>query len=135
MNIIDKVDMTVGPIAKNEFRTAFNRQIVNGLAEYQTKLQAFNGRNAWDDLLAEQVDSLMYATQLIMETSAFIRVVLALRAAADRMAKDPDSSIDRDLLDHYRRLSVELDACIERSGFITSIASLHRNATKTTSQG
>lgn len=135
MSIIDKRDMTVEPIAKDEFDSTFDRQIVGGLAEYGTKLQAFNGRDAWKDLLAEQVDGLMYATQLMMEMSVFIKVALALRAAGDQLAKDPDSSIDRALLDGYRRLSVELDACIERSGFITSIASLRRNATKTTSQG
>lgn len=135
MSVIDKSNMTVEPIAKDEFRTAFDRQITDGLAEYLTMLKAFNGRNAWEDLLAEQVDGLMYATQLMMEMSVFIQVALALRAAGDRLAKDPDSSIDRAVLDGYRRLSVELDTCIERSGFITSIASLRRNATKTTSQG
>lgn len=135
MSVIDIKDMTVEPIAKDEFSIAFDRQITDGLAEYLTMLKAFNGRNAWEDLLAEQVDGLMYATQLMMEMSVFIQVALALRAAGDRLAKDPDSSIDRAVLDGYRRLSVELDTCIERSGFITSIASLRRNATKTTSQG
>ena len=39
-----------------------------GIERYQTVLQAFNGRKAIDDLLAEQLDSLAYSEQVSIET-------------------------------------------------------------------
>lgn len=39
-----------------------------GIDRYQTVLQAFNGRKAIDDLLAEQLDSLTYSEQVSIET-------------------------------------------------------------------
>ena len=39
-----------------------------GIERYQTVLQAFNGRKAIDDLLAEQLDSLAYSEQVAIET-------------------------------------------------------------------
>lgn len=39
-----------------------------GIERYQTVLQAFNGRKAIDDLLAEQLDSLTYSEQVAIET-------------------------------------------------------------------
>lgn len=38
-----------------------------GIDRYGTVLQAFNGRNAIDDLLAEQLDSLAYSEQVSLE--------------------------------------------------------------------
>lgn len=39
-----------------------------GIDRYRTVLQAFNGRKAIDDLLAEQLDSLAYSEQVSIET-------------------------------------------------------------------
>lgn len=39
-----------------------------GIERYETVLQAFNGRKAIDDLLAEQLDSLAYSEQVSIET-------------------------------------------------------------------
>lgn len=39
-----------------------------GIERYQTVLQAFNGRKAINDLLAEQLDSLAYSEQVSIET-------------------------------------------------------------------
>lgn len=38
-----------------------------GIDRYGTVLQAFNGRNAIDDLLAEQLDSIAYSEQVSLE--------------------------------------------------------------------
>lgn len=133
MSGIFNVDMTVAPLATDEIDFTIDRQIAAGLAEYKTMLKAFNGRNVWRDLMAEQIDGIFYSTQMMMEFATLAAVACQLRevtlglvSIAEYHGEDADD---------VRALIGELDACIERSGFITSIASLSRNAEKTTSQG
>ena len=52
----------------NELKTLMTERRVVGIERYGTVLQAFNGRKAIDDLIAEQLDSLAYSEQVSIET-------------------------------------------------------------------
>lgn len=51
----------------HEVKTLMVERRQLGIDRYGTVLQAFNGRNAIDDLLAEQLDSLAYSEQVSLE--------------------------------------------------------------------
>lgn len=48
----------------------FNERRQNGIDKYGTCLQAFNGRNAIEDLIAELLDAMVYAEQIAVEKPA-----------------------------------------------------------------
>lgn len=52
----------------NELKTLMTERRAIGIERYGTVLQAFNGRKAIDDLIAEQLDSLAYSEQVSIET-------------------------------------------------------------------
>lgn len=47
-----------------------------GIDRYGTVLQAFNGRNAIDDLLSEQLDSLAYSEQVSLENPELTEIMI-----------------------------------------------------------
>lgn len=49
-----------------------------GIKRYGTPLQAFNGRNVIEDLLAEKFDSLAYIEQTIVEKPALTRTMIKM---------------------------------------------------------
>lgn len=56
--------MRIINVVKNNVLTLLEKQYQKGMQKYNTPLQTFNGRDAYNDLMEELVDGLMYATQL-----------------------------------------------------------------------
>jgi len=61
----------------HEVKTLMVERRQLGIDRYGTVLQAFNGRNAIDDLLAEQLDSLAYSEQVSLEHPELSETMIA----------------------------------------------------------
>jgi len=53
--------------AKEQLNFWFEEQFKKGMQKYGVPLHTFNGRIAFDDLLQELVDAVMYANQMRLE--------------------------------------------------------------------
>lgn len=59
--------MKVFDYAKEQLNFWFEEQFKKGMQKYGVPLHTFNGRIAFDDLLQELVDAVMYANQMRLE--------------------------------------------------------------------
>lgn len=106
----------VWPTAQKRFGGMFDHQIAAGYREYRQYLRTMNGRDAYADFLAEQVDGLMYATQLYLEAQAFVDLVV--RAEQLFGWQLVSSEFEHELnINTWMR---EAQACLKNSGLLRS---------------
>ena len=115
----------VWPTAQKRFGGMLDHQVGVGYRKYGTYLRTFNGRDAYGDFLAEQVDGLMYATQLYLEAQTFVdltdRAVALLEEARTYVLYHTFSRASEDeLLKRLGSLIKETKACLEKSGLSRS---------------
>jgi len=73
----------------DEIRLALIKRAIAGRSKYGTYLRTHNGRNAGVDYLQEQLDAIMYATQLHMENSSPVTArMIDLAVQAAKLAMD-----------------------------------------------
>ena len=61
------IKLKVFDYAKEQLNFWFEEQFKKGMQKYGVPLHTFNGRIAFDDLLQELVDAVMYANQMRLE--------------------------------------------------------------------
>ena len=106
---------TTAPVARHNFERTFEHQIQKGYEKYGVTLESFNGRDAYQDFLQEQVDGLQYATQLYLEAKTFAALLASTTEILERAALyrgDPDDELRGEL----RRQAEEIRVCLGQSG-------------------
>lgn len=99
----------------------FYAQLYKGEEQHGTVLRTFNGRNAYGDFMQEQIDGLMYATQLYMEALEFVdlteRTVRLLRAITGKPVSMAEVvALTKDSVQLLR----DAEECLEKSGLSKS---------------
>lgn len=90
----------------------FDYQVGAGYRKYRDYLRTMNGRDPYADFLAEQVDGLMYATQLYLEAKAFVDLVAR---AVDLFRAEP-YLMELDYRPRVEQFIEEAQACLKNSG-------------------
>lgn len=115
-------EVNVAPVGLLTWSAAARHQILKGKEKYDTSLQSFNGRNAFNDFCQEIVDTHFYATQLYLEATTFAQltgVSIGLIAALRNYIDGDDHDIG-EVLDACNAYVERAGSCIERSGLVAS---------------